>query len=93
MSAGGCLVDGSFVRKTLNALCVGTLPILPGDMVFYHISGHRLLVVSASEQLAVSGSVGQHVTGILSMTRTYRFIDTTIDWIGLSVMWSIHRTP
>jgi hypothetical protein len=85
-------MEGSFVRKTMDALCVRTLPIRPGDMLCFLASGHRFMVVASSEQCAQSGSAGQRIAGMMSATHAWWWSDFWIDWAGLDSIWTIHRT-
>lgn len=68
-----------------------TLPIRPGDLLLFQASGHRMLVVCATEQCHAGEGVGQHIAGITSATLRWWWDDFMIEWAGLNTVWTIHR--
>lgn len=68
------------------------LPILPGDMIVFTASGHRMLVVCASDQRTAHEGTGQRIAGLTSGTKTWWWDDFVIEWSGWKTAWTIHRS-
>ena len=77
----------------MSAVADRTLPIQPGDMLIFPVSGNTMFIIASSEQEHVSGSSGQHICGLLarSFTRTTTWNDIWIDWKGYDDWWKIVR--
>jgi len=79
------------VRKCAEALAKKTLPILPGDMLLFSASGHRMLVVCCGEQTKTNNGIGQHIAGLTSTSHACNWQDFYIEWAGIESVWSIVR--
>lgn len=64
------------------------LPVLPGDLLLFHVSGNRMLVVVAEKPEDGKQDNG----GLMSTThRTCEVATMTLDWKGHTTFWTIHR--
>jgi len=61
--------------------------VFPGDLLLFHVSGNRLLVVFAGH-----GDDGkQLVGGLMSVSRRTEIATMILDWAGHDTFWTIHR--
>lgn len=59
------------VLRVMGAVSDKRLPIQPGDLIVFHASGARLLVIACTAQ-TTDPSTGQHAWGLLSERRSTR---------------------
>lgn len=62
-------------------------PVAPGDLLFFHMSGNRFLVVRADPP----DGTKQFVGGLMSTSRTCEFAVMSLEWKGFASHWTIHR--
>lgn len=85
---------GNATLRTMQAVGDKTLPIRPGDYLYFNVTDKRFLVIAAADQSAQGGSSvgpGQRVAGISTRPGTYWWEDFFLDWAGLNSLWTIHR--
>ena len=81
-------MDG-FARKIL--------PVQPGDLVIFKVSGNRLFVVTSQHQSKnpneESDTLGQWIGGLMSTNSKCEVITIWLDWVGYETFWTICRVP
>lgn len=87
-------MNHSDVRRVMEAVADRTLPVRPGDMLFFKFTQERMFIVCSSEQLQhlQGGQPGQHVAGIRGGNGKWRWENVWLNWEGLNAFWTIHRT-
>lgn len=84
----------SAVRRVIEAVGSRTLPVRPGDMLFFPITQERMLIVCSTEQSrhVDDGTTGQYIAGIRGGDGEWWWENAWLNWDGLDVVWTIHRT-
>jgi hypothetical protein len=83
---------GVELQQALQAVRDGDLPVRPGDLLLFHASGNRMLVISADSYRNQGGRACQRVGGLMSTTHmTCTITVMFLDWAGYSSHWTIHR--
>lgn len=79
----------------MDALAKKILPVQPGDLVIFKISGNRLLVVTSQHQSKnpdkKTETLGQWIGGLMSSTTKCECATLWLDWCGFETFWSICR--
>jgi len=79
-------------------MAIKRLPVRPGDYVIFHVSGDRLLVTAATDQIVIDNrergypTLGQHMCGLMTSVRTTFITQITLDWYGYEDLWTIVRS-
>jgi hypothetical protein len=77
------------------------LPICPGDMLIFMMTGKRMLIIYSNinddagnqrDQYANRHNQGQRIAGIVLKNNRYWWEDFWINWRGYNVYWTIHRS-
>ena len=71
------------------------LPVRPGDLIMFFVSGNRLLVVTsdiATGHPDGRPTTGQWIGGLMSTSHTCEVATMFLDWSGYHSLWNIVRT-
>ena len=85
-------------QRCLEAVAHKQLPVQPGDYLFFHVSGSRLLVTVAMPCRGYDNpsrgepTMGQDLVGLMwTPTEGASLTNFWLDWTGYEEFWTIHR--
>jgi len=85
------------LRRAMDGLARKVLPVRPGDMIVFHVSGNHAFIISSEEQATLAyyerSSIGQLVNGLMSGHGWCEMTILELDWEGYDNLWTIVRPP